>query len=987
VVALAAGVLAILSASPLQAQTVINVTDGPSLSAAINTVDTVPSASGYVINFQNNITLTSAANNTLNAFNTTSSVTVDGNGFTLSGGGVQRGFFVYSGAVAINNLTVTDAQALGGSGGGGGLGAGGALFVASGGQVTVSNVTLTNNNATGGAGGGSIGAGGGMGGNGGGAEGGGGGNTGIGGTGGAAEGGGGGVGLGANGGGFGGSPGIVIGAASGGGSAGPGGANGGGGSGAMGPVGAGGGVGGHSGGAGGFGGGGGSANGGSNGGNGGFGGGGGNTGIGGTGGAGGFGGGGGGTGTGTGTPGSGGFGGGAGISGSSGGGGAGMGGAIFVQQGGSLTLSGPLTVDGNTVTAGSGNGSAFGAGLFLQGSGAITFQPGSGQKQTISDVIADEVGVVANGYTPPAGTYAGTESWNLVKSGAGTLVLSATDIYSGTTTVNGGTLEVDGSIANTSSVTVNSGGTLSGTGTVDPVTTTIMSGGTLAPGNALNPTGTLTITGNLVFQSAAVYMITINGTSNSNTSVSNSAALGGASISIASGSTIVLGNKYTILTASGGVSGTFNPTIFAGDIGIPTYDANDVYLTFGKPNDLVSLLPPGTPTNVLSVTNAIDNFVNSGGTVPTNLLNLFILSPAQLQAALTQLSGEVSTDAEKGAFELMNQFLGLMLDPFVDGRFGTGGGPIGFAADQQASFPPDIALAYASVLKAPPAQTFDQRWTAWGSAFGASSTTSGNAAIGSNNVTAADYGFAGGMDYHATPNTLYGFALAGGGTNWNLAQGLGSGRSDAFQAGVYGKSYWGPAYVAAALAFTNNWFSTNRSALGDELTANFAGQSYGGRLEAGYRYGMPMGGAVAGVTPYAAIQTQWFFTPAFSETDLSGGGLGLTFNSMTANDTRSELGARFDDPTLLNGMPLILRARLAWAHDWVSNPALDSVFQSLPGSNFVVNGAAPPKDSALTSAGAQYFFTPAWSFTAKFDGEFASNSQTYGGSGTMRYTW
>src|SRR3974390_2285024 len=73
--------------APAAAQTVINVTDGPSLSAAINTVDTVPSASGYVINFQNNITLTNAASNTLNAFNTTSNVTVAGNGFTLDGGG------------------------------------------------------------------------------------------------------------------------------------------------------------------------------------------------------------------------------------------------------------------------------------------------------------------------------------------------------------------------------------------------------------------------------------------------------------------------------------------------------------------------------------------------------------------------------------------------------------------------------------------------------------------------------------------------------------------------------------------------------------------------------------------------------------------------------------------------------------------------------------------------------------------------------------
>jgi hypothetical protein len=46
-----------------------------------------------------------------------------------------------------------------------------------------------------------------------------------------------------------------------------------------------------------------------------------------------------------------------------------------------------------------------------------------------------------------------------------------------------------------------------------------------------------------------------------------------------------------------------------------------------------------------------------------------------------------------------------------------------------------------------------------------------------------------------------------------------------------------------------------------------------------------------------------------------------------------------------------LRARVAWAHDWVSNPTLSAVFQTLPGASFIVNGAAAPKNPALASAG------------------------------------
>ena len=193
-----------------------------------------------------------------------------------------------------------------------------------------------------------------------------------------------------------------------------------------------------------------------------------------------------------------------------------------------------------------------------------------------------------------------------------------------------------------------------------------------------------------------------------------------------------------------------------------------------------------------------------------------------------------------------------------------------------------------------------------------------------------------------------------------------------------------------ALAFTNHWMTTNRIAFaGDQLDARFNAQSYGARVETGYRLPPPFpnGGGRFGATPYAALQTQWFHTPNYSETDLTGGGFGLSYNAMTATDTRSELGARFDDRATVNDMPLILRARAAWAHDWVTNPTPAAVFQALPGANFIVNGATPPKNSALASAGAELHLTAKWSLTAKFDGEFAAGSQTYAGTGTLRYTW
>ena len=100
------------------------------------------------------------------------------------------------------------------------------------------------------------------------------------------------------------------------------------------------------------------------------------------------------------------------------------------------------------------------------------------------------------------------------------------------------------------------------------------------------------------------------------------------------------------------------------------------------------------------------------------------------------------------------------------------------------------------------------------------------------------------------------------------------------------------------------------------------------------------------------------------------------------------LGARFDHTVALgSGTLLTLRGRLAWAHDWASNPSLTAAFQSLPGSSFIVDGAVPAKDSLLVSAGAELHITQAWSLSAKFDGDFAGGSNTYAGTGALRYTW
>jgi uncharacterized protein with beta-barrel porin domain len=498
------------------------------------------------------------------------------------------------------------------------------------------------------------------------------------------------------------------------------------------------------------------------------------------------------------------------------------------------------------------------------------------------------------------------------------------------------------------------------------------------------------VQGNLTFGSGATYLVEVSPTAADSTIVNGSAALGGTVLAMFSPGSY-LPNRYTILHTTGGLGGTtFNtlltsnlPTNFAAGL---SYTSTDVVL------NLTAALGAGAwlSQNQQNVAGAINNFFNNGGALPPNFLPLFNLTGGNLANALTLLSGEPATGAQQPAFQLMNEFLSLMLDPFVDGRVGVGGVygyVIPFAPDRE-PLPEDIALAYSKVLRTPAykAPVFEQRWGVWGAGYGGANRTTGDLlVVGSHDLSAHTAGGAAGLDYRVAPGTIVGFALAGGGTGWSLAQGLGGGSSDAFQAGVYAKTHYGPFYLAGALAYTQHWMNTDRVAFAsDRLQARFNAESFGGRAEAGYR--IPY--AVAAITPYTAIQAQNFHTPTYSETDITGGGFGLAYAAHNATDTRSELGARFDRPILVNwNAVLALRGKVAWAHDWITDPSLMPTFEALPGASFIVNGATPAKNSALTSAGAELRLASGLAFLAKFDGELASHSSTYAGTGTVRYTW
>jgi uncharacterized protein with beta-barrel porin domain len=228
--------------------------------------------------------------------------------------------------------------------------------------------------------------------------------------------------------------------------------------------------------------------------------------------------------------------------------------------------------------------------------------------------------------------------------------------------------------------------------------------------------------------------------------------------------------------------------------------------------------------------------------------------------------------------------------------------------------------------------------------------------------------------------------MAGGGTSFAV-NGFGSGHSDLFQAGAFIKHNVGAAYISGALAYGWQDVTTSRTVTADgfdQLQANFNANAFSGRLEGGYRFATPW----IGVTPYAAGQFTTFVLPSYAEQAIVGtNNFALSYGAQSVTDPRSELGLRTDKSYALTDAVLTLRTRTAWAYDYNTDRGVAATFQTLPGSSFVVNGATPAHNSALTTASAEVKWLDGFSLAATFDGEFSNVTRSYAGKGVARYSW
>jgi autotransporter-associated beta strand protein len=252
----------------------------------------------------------------------------------------------------------------------------------------------------------------------------------------------------------------------------------------------------------------------------------------------------------------------------------------FDANGRAVTVWGLTTIANGTRYLGSSGSQYFGGGLSMPAGGSLdgailtlagdlsAGQDGPGSPATITgglslDGASRTITVSAGGSTVQlliGAAIGGGPGVGLIKAGAGTLRLLGNNTYTGATTVQAGRLVVDG--AQTGSNVVLSGGSLAGRGTVGAITA---SGAALSPGDP-EATSVFTGTGSLGLSSSATFSVRLNGTGpgagydqfNITGTVNlNSDAGAGSTLAVSVGYAAAVGDAFTILTATGGITGTF----------------------------------------------------------------------------------------------------------------------------------------------------------------------------------------------------------------------------------------------------------------------------------------------------------------------------------------------------------------------------------------------------------------------------------------------
>lgn len=619
-----------------------------------------------------------------------------------------------------------------------------------------------------------------------------------------------------------------------------------------------------------------------------------------------------------------------------------------VSFGGAITGTGAVTQMGAGTTTLTGTNTYSGGTLISGG----TLRGAIGNLGT--GVITDNAALVIDQPADASFANAINGTGSLVKTGAGSLTLSGTNLLSGPTSVAQGMLAVTGSLAN-SAVTVLNGGTLAGTGTVGA--TSVQMGGTVAPGS--NGIGTLSVNGNYAQASGGIYQVQVDPSTPSTSDrigVSGTASLAGGSVlnvARTNGGVFTVGNKYTVLSATGGVSGTY---ALSGDTRTAfvqvsdSYDANNVYLTAEQVKTFQEV---GITPNQIATAGGLQTLGNDNA-----LRNAIAWLPSEVaaRAAFDQLSGEIHASAKTALLE-NSRFVREAANDRLLGAFCAPG------ASDQTQQPRGTSPRLADGACAPATEN-----VAWARVFGSTGRIDGD---GNASRLKRDIG---GFFVGADTAVAGGWRVGGlaGYSRASFDAANSHGKTDYYHLGVYGGNQWGRTALRLGASYTWHKLDTQRSVgfsgYADSLSAKYDGATAQVFGEVGQRFDVGNGMAVE---PFAGLAYVNVKTDGFQE---RGGLAALTGSGGTLDSTFSTLGARF---TAQLTADTALRGMLGWRHAFGdSTPTSTHNFTgSLP---FTVYGVPIAKNVGVIEAGVETRLRKDLKLSATYSGQFGSGLKDNG---------